>query len=342
MHIPDGYLSPQTFVPLYAVMIPFWMAAARRVRRTLRSRHVPLLALGAAFSFVIMMFNIPVPGGTTGHAVGAALVAILLGPWAACVAVSLALVIQALLFGDGGITALAANAFTMAVVMPFTGSFSYRLIAGYSPVTSPRRVLAAFVAGYLALNGAALYTAVMFGLQPLIASAPDGRPLYAPFPLAVAVPALALPHLLLFGIVEGAATALIIRYLQGTDPALLSLPGAGEIAGATLQRLRSGLGVLALLSPLGVILPRAFGAKAAWGEWDAGELAGLTGFVPDGVRRFGELWPAPLSDYAFAGLDKGGVALAALVYLLSTGLGIAALLLCVRVCGRLLAIREWK
>jgi cobalt/nickel transport system permease protein len=342
MHIPDGYLSPQTFLPLYAVMMPVWAAAARKVQRTLRTRHVPLLALGAAFSFVIMMFNIPAPGGTSGHAVGAAIVAILLGPWAACVAVSLALVIQALLFGDGGITTLAANAFTMAVIMPFIGSYGYRLVAGNSPVGSPRRMVAGFVAGYLALNAAALYTAVMFGIQPLIASAPDGRPLYAPFPLSVTVPVMALQHLFLFGIVEGVATALIVRYLQGADPALLSLNGGGgEASAGTVQRLRFGLGVLALLSPLGVILPLLGGAKSGWGEWSAAELTRLTGFVPAGMKRLGEFWQAPLPDYAFAG-PGAGVVTACLAYLLSAALGIALLLYCARACGRLLTVREEK
>lgn len=342
MHIPDGYLSPQTFVPLYAVMVPIWAAAARKAGRTLRTRQVPLLALGAAFSFVVMMFNIPAPGGTSGHAVGGAVVAILLGPWAACVAVSLALAIQALLFGDGGITALAANSLTMAVVMPFVGCWSYRLIAGNAPVASPRRVVAGFVAGYLALNVAALYTAIMFGLQPLIASAPDGRPLYAPFPLSVAVPAMALPHLLLFGVVEGMATALIIRHLQGADPALLSLRGGEVVEGGTVQRLRNGVGVLAFLSPLGVILPWLFGAKSAWGEWGAAELGRLTGFVPAGLGRLGELWRAPLPDYAIAGLAKGGVVMAALAQLMSAALGIGAVVLCVMVWGRLWTIKEGK
>ena len=82
MHIPDGYLSPQTYVPFYVFIIPYLSVAARKVSKVLRSRHVPLLALGAAFSFVIMMFNVPIPGGTTGHAVGAVIVAIILGPWA--------------------------------------------------------------------------------------------------------------------------------------------------------------------------------------------------------------------------------------------------------------------
>ena len=68
MHIPDGYLSPQTYLPAFAVMIPVWAYASKQVSRNLRSRQIPLLALGAAFSFVIMMFNVPIPGGTTGHA----------------------------------------------------------------------------------------------------------------------------------------------------------------------------------------------------------------------------------------------------------------------------------
>ena len=111
-------------------MIPIWTVAAVKVKKTLKTKQVPLMALGAAFSFVIMMFNIPVIGGSTGHAVGATLIAILLGPWAACISVSIALVIQALLFGDGGITAIGANVFNMAVVMPFVGYYLYRLICG--------------------------------------------------------------------------------------------------------------------------------------------------------------------------------------------------------------------
>ena len=137
MHIPDGYLSPQTYLPLYGITIPILAIAARKVKKTLRSRHVPLLALGAAFSFVIMMFNVPVPGGTSGHAVGAVIVAILLGPWAACVAVSIAIIIQAFLFGDGGLTAIGANCFNMAVVMPFVGYYSYKIIAGNSSLPPP-------------------------------------------------------------------------------------------------------------------------------------------------------------------------------------------------------------
>lgn len=79
MHIPDGYLGPYTYLAMWAIMIPIWYYAANRLGRELRSRQVPLLALAAAFSFVIMMFNIPIPGGSTGHAVGGAIVGIVLG-----------------------------------------------------------------------------------------------------------------------------------------------------------------------------------------------------------------------------------------------------------------------
>src|SRR5512135_2695208 len=114
MHIPDGYLGPATYGTLFGAAVPFWAFASWKLNRTLKSRQAPYLALGAAFSFVIMMFNIPMPGGTSGHATGTALIAILLGPWAAVIAVSVALAIQALLFGDGGITALGANCFNIA------------------------------------------------------------------------------------------------------------------------------------------------------------------------------------------------------------------------------------
>ncbi len=103
MHIPDGYLGPTTSGFFYVVMAAVWAFASKMAKKTLKAKQVPLLAIGAAFSFLIMMFNVPIPGGTTGHAVGGVLVAILLGPWAACIAVTVALVVQALLFGDGGI-----------------------------------------------------------------------------------------------------------------------------------------------------------------------------------------------------------------------------------------------
>lgn len=224
MHIPDGYLGPQTYVAAYAVTVPFWAVASRKLNQSLRLRQVPLLALGAAFSFVVMMFNVPIPGGTTGHAVGAVLVAVLLGPWAACIAVSVALIIQAVLFGDGGITCIGANCLNMAVVMPFVGYWVYRAIAGRAPATSSRHWIGAAVGGYVGLNAAAIATAIEFGIQPLLARDAAGQPLYAPYPLQVALPAMAIEHLLVFGFVEALFTGLVVAYLQRADASLLSAP----------------------------------------------------------------------------------------------------------------------
>ena len=134
---------------MYGVAVPFWVTAGRRVRKVVKNRYVPLLALGAAYCFLVMMFNVPIPDGTTAHAVGAVLVAVLLGPWAAVIAVSIALLIQALFFGDGGVLAYGANGVNMAVVMPFVGYGVYRVLARRTSLTSPKRALAAGVGAYV-------------------------------------------------------------------------------------------------------------------------------------------------------------------------------------------------
>ena len=128
MHIPDGYLSPATCAALYAGSAPFWYTSLRRLKRALNTRTVPLLSVFAAFSFIVMMFNLPLPGGTTGHAVGMGIAAIVLGPWASILAISIALVIQAIFFGDGGITAIGANCFNMAIVGSLAAWAIYRAI----------------------------------------------------------------------------------------------------------------------------------------------------------------------------------------------------------------------
>ncbi|MDO8661886.1 MAG: cobalt transporter CbiM [Candidatus Omnitrophota bacterium] len=221
MHIPDGYLGPVTCGFFYAIMLPIELAASKMVKKTLKAKQVPILAIGAAFSFVIMMFNLPIPGGSTGHAVGGVLVAILLGPWAACIAITVALVVQALLFGDGGITALGANCFNMAFILPFTGYYIYR-IAGYRAETgSVRKIFAAGAAGYIGMNLAALLTGIEFGLQPLLHHTATGQALYCPYGLNITLPTMLGEHLLIFGWVEAIVTALVIKYLLKISPELL-------------------------------------------------------------------------------------------------------------------------
>ena len=166
------------------------------------------------------MFNLPIPGGTTGLAVGSAVIASLFGPWAAIVAVSVALIIQALIFGDGGITAIGANCFNMAIFMPFSAYYLFRLFS-YSSGRKGRVFFAAFVSGYLSLVMTAILTGIEFGIQPLIASSSDGKALYCPYDLKIAVPAMAIEHMLLFGIIEGLITAIIVRYFLKNEPGLI-------------------------------------------------------------------------------------------------------------------------
>ena len=220
MHIPDGYLSPQTYVPLSGVFMTVAAVAVKKVKKEISTKSIPYLGMASAFSFLIMMFNLPVPGGTTGHAVGSAIIAIILGPWASVIAVSVALIIQALIFSDGGITAIGANCVNMAIFMSFAAYYIFKLINFKSQ--KPLRIfIASFFAGYLSLVLSAILTAAELGIQPLIATSADGKALYCPYDLSVAVPAMAIEHLVLFGFAEGIITALIVRYFFKHEPSMI-------------------------------------------------------------------------------------------------------------------------
>ena len=324
MHVPDGYLSPSTCAVLYAASAPFWYVASQKVKRLIAGRFVPLISVFAAFSFVIMMFNIPLPGGTTGHAVGASLVAIVLGPWAAILAVSVALAIQALLFGDGGILAFGANAFNMAIVMPLVASAVYRGIVGGGSPGHRRRVVGAAIAGYVALNVAALFTAVEFGVQPLLFRAVDGTPLYAPYGLEIAVPAMLIPHLLVAGPAEAIVTALAVAFLARTNPELLAIASIGQAASPTssLRRLWAAIAALVVLSPVGLLA-----AGTAWGEWSPDDAADWPlPFVPEGLKSLSGLWSAPMPDYVVPLLGEGTEA-QFIGYIASAAIGVVILAL---------------
>jgi len=300
MHIPDGYLSPATAVVAYGAAAPFWYQASRRVRETLRGESAPLVAVFAAFSFTLQMFNIPVPGGTTAHAVGGTLMAVVLGPWAAVVGVSTALVIQALFFGDGGITAIGANCFNMAVALPIVGYAVYRAISGAHP-SPKRRAIAAGVGGYAGINVAALLTGLELGIQPMLWSE-GGHALYNPYGLETTVPAMLAVHLTLAGFAEAAITGLAVAYLQRAHPSLFS-PGEGGYApGHRLGRagwsLVAVLAVLVVLTPLGLLAP-----GGADFEWGAEELETMVGYIPAGLAGLEGVWSlAPLRDYQLPGL----------------------------------------
>ena len=331
MHIPDGYLSPQTTVPALAGMVPVWTVAFRKVQKTLSNRRVPTLALCAAFSFVIMMFNVPVAGGSSAHAVGAVFIAILLGPWAATVSVSTALLIQALVFGDGGILAFGVNCLNMAVVMPFTGYYLYKLLAGRAAPGTRRNMVSAFAGSYVGLNLAALCAGIELGIQPLLFKAANGTPLYAFYPLWVSVPAMSFAHLVVAGPIEGVVTAAAVTYLAKTAPHLFAQGAAipagppKESVGAT-QRFRAffkryralliPLILLIALTPLGLLA-----TGTAWGEWGTDEIRKMWGTVPKGLAAMSDWWHALLPDYSAPALGGGALG-SSLGYILSALVGI--------------------
>jgi cobalt/nickel transport system permease protein len=221
MHIPDGYLSPIISVGLGAATVPGWAAATNRVQKVLSDRTIPLLAVFSAMSFTIMMFNIPVPGGTTAHGVGGTLIAIVLGPWAAAIAVSVALIIQALFFGDGGVLAIFANCLNMAFILPFVGYGVYRLIAGRSPMLSQRRVWAAGIGAYVGITASALAVGIELGIQPILFTE-NGHALYSPYGLEAAIPAMLIAHAFGASIVEALITALGVAWIQSRHPEYLT------------------------------------------------------------------------------------------------------------------------
>jgi cobalt/nickel transport system permease protein len=334
MHIPDGYLSPSTCATLYAGAAVGWYSALRRLKRALFTRVIPLISVFAAFSFVVMMFNLPLPGGTTGHALGVTVAAIVLGPSGAILALSIAIAIQALFFGDGGISTLGANCFNMAIVGALVGYGIYRLIAARAALTSKRRVVAAAVAGYLAVNAAALLASIEFGIQPMLFHDASGTPLYAPYPLSIAIPAMMIGHLTFAGMAEAVISAGLVAYLQVADPALLrgtaGLRGESSAvvmrpASGSLQRLWMVIAVLMLLTPLGILA-----AGSAWGEWKPEQLAASTAsnlnassmVVPAGLQRLSNFWTAPFPAYAPAFVRNRGFG-----YLLSAMFGVGLLLL---------------
>ena len=282
----------------------------------------------AAFSFVVMMFNLPLPGGTTGHALGVTIAAIVLGPSGAILAISIAIAIQALFFGDGGITTLGANCFNMAIVGSLVAYASYRLIAAGAALSSRRRVVAAAIAGYLAINASALIAAIEFGIQPILFHDAGGTPLYAPYRLSVAIPAMMIGHLTFAGLAEAVISGGLLAYLQIADPGLLratsgvAADAPEQQAALSLRRLWIMTALVMLLTPLGILA-----AGTAWGEWSPAKLAhaasqqpsadSLPASVPTGLQRLSSFWTAPFPAYAPSFVRSRGFG-----YLLSAMFGV--------------------
>lgn len=211
MHIPDGFLSTEVAAASAVVSAGAVGYALRRAEATLDESKAPLLGVTAAFVFAAQMLNFPVAGGTSGHVLGAALAAILLGPWLACVVLTVVLVVQAFMFADGGVTALGANVLNMGVV----GGLGAALLLN----AAPRRREA-----FLGLCGAAAWLAVMAGatatsFELAISDA---------VPLGTVLPAMLGVHALI-GIGEAVITVAAVSAVLGARPDLVAAWRGGAV-----------------------------------------------------------------------------------------------------------------
>lgn len=209
LHIPDGFVSVPVALVGYVLTAGAIALAVRMTNRQLDDRAVPLMGVTAAFIFAAQMMNFPVAGGTSGHLLGGALAAILLGPWAAIIVMTAVVGLQALLFQDGGLLAMGVNIFNMGVLTALVGFATHAALGSVSRSTAFGAAFAGFVAAWLSVEAAAVATSVQLWLSGT--SAP-----------AVVFPAMVGVHALI-GIGEGLITAAALAFIGSTRPDLLRL-----------------------------------------------------------------------------------------------------------------------
>ena len=287
MHIPDGFIDGKTAATAALLSAAGVGLALRHARRSLPPRRVPLLGLAAAFLFTAQMVNFPVAGGTSGHLLGGVLVAALLGPSAAIVVLTTVLIVQCFLFADGGVLALGANVFNMAIIGAAGGWAIYRLVCRWLPGTRGQVAAIAF-AGWCSTVLAAISCAGQLAWSGTV-----GWP--------AGFTAMAIVHMVI-GIGEGLIGALVFLAIQRTRPDL-----AGEISGPAPPRQWGewvGYGLLAVLGIAIFVAPFAC-------PWPDGleSVATRLGFEPKAVHP---LVPAPAPDYQVPGVHwaAGATALA--------------------------------
>ncbi len=206
MHIPDGYLNPAVCAVFYVLSLAILAYSTRKYFKS-SNRDFSMLSVMAGAIFAAQMLNWPIPGGTSAHLVGGALAAIIIGPFGGALAMFLNLLVQCLLMGDGGITALGANIFNMAVVDVFLGYWIYKL--ALKAFGEEKRVWGAFLGGWLGITFAAAACGLEIGLSPQFG-----------YPISVTLPVMTIWHMGL-GVIEGAITAMVISYLVKRAPDVL-------------------------------------------------------------------------------------------------------------------------
>jgi len=285
MHIPDGFLSLKVAAATGVLAAAGLAISVRNTRKRLPARRVPLMGLSAAFIFAAQMLNFPVAGGTSGHLIGGVLASVLLGPSAAILVLTAVLIVQAFVFADGGVLALGANVFNMAIVSSVGGYFVYRAVWRVLPSLRGRltaiafaswcaTVLAAIVcAGELTFSGATTWS--------------------------VSLAAMAVVHMII-GVGEAVITTLVVFAIWQVRPELLSDDNAPRVPGAYREFIAYGLlialGLAAFVAPFACTWPDGLES-----------VAGSLGLKP---HESGLILTSPLANYHLPGVNSAAVATA--------------------------------
>lgn len=296
MHAPDGFLNAGTAVATGAISAATVTAALRRTREELADRQVPLAGIAAAFIFGAQMFNFPVAAGTTGHLLGGALAAVLLGPWLGSLVVTVVVVVQALAFADGGLTALGYNVLNMAVVTAFGGYAVFRLMRRLLPDDGTGVVAATAIAAgvSVALSAMAFSVEWLFGAT-------------APVAFDTVFGAMVGVHLLI-GIGEAVISGMAVGAILAVRPDLVH--GARDLdRGALARRPAIGMRTFAIGSVLVALLLGSVVSQFAASSPDGLErVAADAGFAAQATDH--ALADDLFADYATAGISNEAVSLA--------------------------------
>ena len=275
MHIPDGFLEPKVWVPLTALSAGAVVSASKKIGKKMDEKMVPLMGVLAAFIFAAQMVNFPIGGGTSGHLMGGVLIATIVGPYGGLVIMATILILQALLFQDGGITALGANIFNMGVVGAVLG---YAVFKGINKITGNIRF--------------SLFTASWFSVVAASGAAAAELSLSGIIPLKVSIPAMLGVHSII-GIGEGAITIAAIELVSGVNREALY---THEVAGVNFKKrstwiwLALSIGVAMLLAPFASKFPDGLN-----------KVAESLGFIERGRPGLN----TPLAGYRIPGMEGG-------------------------------------
>lgn len=294
LHAPDGFFSLPVAIAGYALAAVFIGIAIRQTNKNLNERIVPMMGVMAAFIFAAQMLNFPVAGGTSGHLVGGALAAIVLGPWAAILVMTSVVGLQALLFQDGGLVVLGINLLNMSIVSVLAGYGAY-WVSRKLGTTFKHLMVGAFIAAWLSVVVSAASTALMLGMSGTT-------------PLALALPAMIGVHMFI-GIGEALITVFALSFIRAARPALLQMPAREAVSNTPTAQTASfadrGLGVRWWVVGYIVAVAVTLLAPLASGSPDGLErVAEDAGFI----ERAQDAPYAIIADYVVPGIQNEGLA----------------------------------